>query len=55
MWQLAPVALPWGETNRFIEIRDSQWKFNDRQTATFQFELHSVPSAKTSSTLVSRD
>lgn len=32
-------------------MRDSQWKFKDRRTDTFTFELHSVPSGKLGSKL----
>lgn len=35
----------------WIEVRDSQWKYNDRQTATFAFEVHSIPSPKSSANL----
>lgn len=35
----------------WIEIRDSQWKYNDRQTLIFPFEVHSIPSIKSSANL----
>lgn len=45
---------PWGREAHFIEVRDSQWKFNDAQTETFVFELHSIPNGhKDSANLVS--
>lgn len=44
MWAVAPQS-PWTEAGEvWIEVRDSQWKFKDRQTRSFTFELHSVPS-----------
>ncbi|GJN91292.1 hypothetical protein Rhopal_004311-T1 [Rhodotorula paludigena] len=44
VWAVAPQS-PWTEAGEvWIEVRDSQWKFKDRQTRTFTFELHSVPS-----------
>jgi hypothetical protein len=52
VWAIAPDQ-PWGTSARFIEVRDSQWKFNDQQIDIFTFELHSTPSAKTSAKLVS--
>ncbi|GAA5913034.1 uncharacterized protein JCM6883_000493 [Sporobolomyces salmoneus] len=51
VWALAPLA-SWDSNqpeDRWIEVRDSQWKFEDEQTETFTFELHSVPSTKAQS------
>lgn len=35
----------------WIEVRESQWKYNDRQTSVFPFEVHSIPSPKSSANL----
>ncbi|GAA5989972.1 hypothetical protein JCM11641_002932, partial [Rhodosporidiobolus odoratus] len=50
VWAFAPSS-HWDEGEKWIEVRDSQWKFKDRQTTTFTFELHSVPSGKGSAKL----
>ncbi|BGP40958.1 hypothetical protein JCM10449v2_004923 [Rhodotorula kratochvilovae] len=44
VWACAPPT-PWSN-DLWIEVRDSQWKFNDSQTREFTFHLHSVPSGK---------
>ncbi|GAA6051086.1 hypothetical protein JCM3770_004705 [Rhodotorula araucariae] len=49
VWAVAPNT-PWSN-DRWIEVRDSQWKFQDSQTQEFAFELHSVPSAGSGSKL----
>ncbi|GAA5984245.1 hypothetical protein JCM5350_002878 [Sporobolomyces pararoseus] len=51
VWALAPFS-SWNSNDpeqRWIEVRDSQWKFEDKQTDTFTFELHSIPSIKAQS------
>ncbi|GAA5948732.1 hypothetical protein JCM3765_004988 [Sporobolomyces pararoseus] len=51
VWGLAPFS-SWNSNDpeqRWIEVRDSQWKFEDKRTETFTFELHSVPSTKAQS------
>ncbi|GAA6021799.1 hypothetical protein JCM10207_002065 [Rhodosporidiobolus poonsookiae] len=51
VWAKAPPT-PWNTGDEvWIEIRDSQWKFKDRQTSSFTFELHSIPSGKGSTKL----
>ncbi|GAA6064594.1 hypothetical protein JCM10212_000505 [Sporobolomyces blumeae] len=53
VWAVAPDSA-WETSDprdRWIEVRDSQWKFEDRQTDSFNFELHSVPNAKGSARL----
>ncbi|GAA5881565.1 hypothetical protein JCM1840_003445 [Sporobolomyces johnsonii] len=46
VWAVAPETT-WNKGDdpeeRWIEVRDSQWKFEDKQTSEFTFELHSVP------------
>lgn len=51
VWALAPPTY-WGE-NIWIEIRDSQWKYEDRQTTSFTFEVHSIPISRSSANIVS--
>ncbi|GAA6052001.1 hypothetical protein NBRC10513_002612 [Rhodotorula toruloides] len=59
VWTLAPRT-PWNrwtaqsDHDIWIEVRDSQWKFKDRRTESFTFELHSLPSGKTGSKLGKR-
>ncbi|KDE07677.1 hypothetical protein MVLG_02137 [Microbotryum lychnidis-dioicae p1A1 Lamole] len=50
VWTVAPLS-PWGTEASFIEVRDSQWKFDDAQTQRFTFELHSIPSPRDSAKL----
>ncbi|GAA6005518.1 hypothetical protein JCM11491_003670 [Sporobolomyces phaffii] len=48
VWAVAPLS-SWNSNSpdeRWIEVRDSQWKFEDQQTETFTFELHSIPSKR---------
>ncbi|GAA5852970.1 hypothetical protein JCM8547_004752 [Rhodosporidiobolus lusitaniae] len=42
VWARAPISH--GGNDHWIEIRDCQWKFKDRQTNLFTFDLHSLPS-----------
>jgi hypothetical protein len=44
VWTIAPRTSWAGPKDVWIEVRDSQFKFNDAQTSEFVFELHSVPS-----------
>ncbi|GAA5871320.1 hypothetical protein JCM3774_000909 [Rhodotorula dairenensis] len=44
VWAIAPRTSWAGPKDVWIEVRDSQFKFNDAQTSDFVFELHSVPS-----------
>lgn len=44
VWTIAPRTSWAGPKDVWIEVRDSQFKFNDAQTNSFVFELHSVPS-----------
>ncbi|SCZ89911.1 BZ3500_MvSof-1268-A1-R1_Chr9g10639 [Microbotryum saponariae] len=50
VWTVVPLS-PWGTEASFIEVRDSQWKFDDAQTQRFTFELHSIPSPRDSAKL----
>ncbi|KAK4700891.1 RNA-dependent RNA polymerase, partial [Phenoliferia sp. Uapishka_3] len=49
VWTLAPLDLWPGR--RFIEARDSQWKFEDAQTSEFVFEVLNIPHGKGSANL----
>ncbi|GAA6034570.1 hypothetical protein JCM8097_005402 [Rhodosporidiobolus ruineniae] len=53
VWAVAPPT-PWSDSGeKWIEVRDSQWKFKQshRQTTSLTFELHSSPAGKGASKL----
>jgi len=48
VWAIAPLT-SWNRKEScepWIEVRDSQWKFEDQQTNTFTYELHSIPGTR---------
>ncbi|KAL8292331.1 hypothetical protein RQP46_001797 [Phenoliferia psychrophenolica] len=49
VWALAPSNL-WRDL-RFIEVRDSQFKYNDAQSTIFDFEVLNIPHGKDSANL----
>ncbi|GAA5824505.1 hypothetical protein JCM11251_000451 [Rhodosporidiobolus azoricus] len=52
VWAVAP-STPWSSLEgKWIEIRDSQWKFKvGKHISSFTFELHSLPGVKSSTKL----